>query len=159
MAQKYNWQDLVTKLINFTYCPIDQLVNLDGFDRLGTDIPFKLALKRVPFAVGEKGAQATFKVFHKMYEPFIKESMEAKNNQQGNYEVFTVTPRCLDVLVGNQDNQQINDDNTGDDISCQGCKADVDIKDEKGKIIIKVHSQIVGFYSKVLTNSIISISI
>ena len=146
MAQKYNWLGLKTKLLNLTYCPIDQLITLDGFDRLGTDIPFKLALKRVPFAVEEKGAQNVFKIFNKMHEPHVTEVRETIENQKGSYDVFAVRTGRLDGM-NNQDKSSAFDDNRDE------MAADIEIKDQNGaEIKMMVHSQIVGFYSKVRIN-------
>ena len=141
MAQQYDWLELSTKLLNFEYCPIDQLVALEGFDRLGTDLPFKLALKRVPHAVENEAAQAIFKLFHHLHEPFKKEQNDADEIRKGIYEVCCHRGGDGDITK---------DGESG--VCCPGNRgaSDIEIMNKDGRTaMMRVHSVILDFYSEV----------
>jgi len=81
MAQRYGWDNLENKLVNFEYCSLERLKQIEGFNELSVDSQLKLAAKRIPKAVTFDGSQAAFRLIHEIIAA-NKEDDSKKNKNE-----------------------------------------------------------------------------
>ena len=122
MAQKYGWGELNNKLVNFNYCHIEQLKQIQGFMELNLDSQLKLAAKRIPKAVNVSGSQVAFKL--------INEIIKANEKQEENYEENNENK--ITLFKSREADWKV-----------------VSSGDDEDEISFMAHSQILKFYSKV----------
>ena len=67
IGYKYGFHTLNLHLVNFHYCPINELQHLEGFDQLHDDFKIKLAMLRVNQALDKDHINTTMQIFNAVY--------------------------------------------------------------------------------------------